>query len=79
MQFEEAEAQRVMWTKLNVTMMKHRFYKPNFKGFMANNTQFNWNAVKMVYDLVMQLLEWWIRSEHACSIGFNHWISTPNN
>jgi hypothetical protein len=49
MQFEEAEAQQVMWTKLNVTMMKHRFYKPNFEGFMANNAQVHWNAIKVVY------------------------------
>lgn len=25
MQFEEIEVQRIMWAKLNVTMMKHRF------------------------------------------------------
>jgi hypothetical protein len=38
-----------MWTKLNETMLKHEFPKPNFKGFMANNTQAKWNVVKIVY------------------------------
>jgi hypothetical protein len=38
-----------MWTKLNEMMLKHGFPQPNFKGFMANNTQANWNIVKIVY------------------------------
>jgi hypothetical protein len=41
MQFEDSEAQWLVWTKLNETMLKHRFPKPNFKGFMANNAQIN--------------------------------------
>jgi hypothetical protein len=28
-----------MWKKLNDTMVKHRFPKPNFKGFMANSAK----------------------------------------
>ncbi len=35
-----------MWTKLNETMLKHRFPKPNF-----DNAQANWNTTKIVYDL----------------------------
>jgi hypothetical protein len=38
MQFENTQAQHVMWTKLNDTMLKHGFPKLNFKGFMDNNT-----------------------------------------
>ncbi len=38
-----------MWTKLNETMLKHEFPKPNFKGFMADSAQANWNAIKIVY------------------------------
>jgi hypothetical protein len=34
-----------MWKKLNETMLKHRFPKPNFKGFMVNNAQANWNVI----------------------------------
>lgn len=49
MKFEEVKAQQIMWTKLNVTMMKHIFLKPSFKGFMANSAQVNWNVIKVVY------------------------------
>jgi hypothetical protein len=38
-----------MWTKLNETMLKHGFPKPNFKGFMANGAEANWNAIKIIY------------------------------
>jgi hypothetical protein len=37
MQFEDTEAQQLMWTKLNEMMLKHGFAKPNFKGFMVDN------------------------------------------
>jgi len=38
-----------MWTKFNETMLKHEFPKPNFKGFMADNAQANWNIIRIVY------------------------------
>jgi hypothetical protein len=40
-----------MWTKLNDTMQKHDFPKPNFKGFMVDSAQANWNTIKIVYGL----------------------------
>ncbi len=43
MQSKDIEVQQIMWTKLNETMLKHEFPKLNFKGFMAGNTQANWN------------------------------------
>jgi hypothetical protein len=49
MQSKDIEPQQLMWTKFNETMLKHRFPKLNFKGFMADNTQANWHAVKIVY------------------------------
>jgi hypothetical protein len=48
-QFEDIEAQQLMWTKLNEMMLKHKFPKPDFKGFMADNTRANWNTVTIVY------------------------------
>ncbi len=51
MQFEDTETQQLMWTKLNETMLKHEFSKPNFKGFMVDSAQTNWNIVKIVHDL----------------------------
>jgi hypothetical protein len=38
-----------MWKKLNETMLKHGFPKPNFKGFMIDNSQVNWNVIKIIY------------------------------
>jgi hypothetical protein len=40
-QSTDIEVQWLMWTKLNETMMKHGFPKPNLKGFMADNAQAN--------------------------------------
>jgi hypothetical protein len=37
MQSKDTETQQIMWAKLNETMLKHRFPKLNFKGFMANS------------------------------------------
>ncbi len=38
MQFKDIKAQQIMWTKLNETMLKNKFPKPNFKGFMVDST-----------------------------------------
>jgi len=65
MQFEDTETQRLMWTKLNETMLKHGFPKPNFKGFMANNAQTNWNMVIIIYgskDPSVRMVD----KEHTC-------------
>ncbi len=40
-----------MWTKLNETMLKRGFSKPNFKGFMAHSPQANWNTITNIYGL----------------------------
>jgi len=49
MQFEDTKTQRFMWTKIIEMMLKHRFPKPNFKEFMVDNAQANWNVIKIVY------------------------------
>jgi hypothetical protein len=49
MQSKDTKAQQVMWTKLNDTMLKCMFLKENFKGFMVDNAQANWNAIIIVY------------------------------
>jgi hypothetical protein len=48
-QSKDIETQKLMWKKLNETMLKHMLTKPNFKGFMVENKQANWNSVKIVY------------------------------
>jgi hypothetical protein len=32
MQFEDINAQQIMWTKFNETMLKHGFPKPKFQN-----------------------------------------------
>jgi len=61
-----------MWTKLNETMLKHKFPKPNFKGFMVNNAQANWNVVKIIYGSKDPSLGWLIRNAPIYSIGVIH-------
>jgi hypothetical protein len=49
MQFEDMDAQCMMWRKLNIVVKKKRLGTLVFKGFMANNGQTNWNVVWIVY------------------------------
>ncbi len=45
MQFKDMEAQCIMWWNLNKVMANNDVPNPNFKGFMADNVQTNWNAI----------------------------------
>jgi hypothetical protein len=67
MQFEDTETQQLMWTKLNEMMLKHKFLKPNFKGFMVDSAQTNWNTVKIIYGLGDLSVKMMIRSAPAYS------------
>jgi hypothetical protein len=49
MQSEDAAAQMVLWKNLNDIMARHGVPEPKFKGFMADSTQANWNAVRVIY------------------------------
>jgi hypothetical protein len=49
MQSEDMKAQYIMWRELNDLMAKNGVENTNFKGFMADSTQANWNAVRIVY------------------------------
>jgi hypothetical protein len=49
MQSEDVEAQLVFWRNLNAVAARHGISKPQFKGFMANSAQANWNAVRIIY------------------------------
>ncbi len=53
-------------------MLKHRFPKPNSKGFIADNAQTNWNAIKIVYgsrDPFVRMVD----KEHTCLF---HWTQS---
>ena len=49
MQSEDAEAQELFWTQLNTVMRENGVDTVNFKGFMVDSAQANWNAVRKVY------------------------------
>jgi hypothetical protein len=49
MQSEDTMAQCIMWRELNDLMAKNGIENTNFKGFMADSAQANWNAIRIVY------------------------------
>jgi hypothetical protein len=49
MQSEDSQAQILFWQNLNLVMERNGVKAPNFKGFMADSAQANWNAVRVVY------------------------------
>jgi hypothetical protein len=49
MQLEDATAQSVLWKNLNAILARHGVPEPKFKGFMADNAQANWNAIRVIY------------------------------
>jgi hypothetical protein len=49
MQSEDVAAQTVFWRNLNAVAERHGVENPNFKGFMADSAQANWNAVRIVF------------------------------
>ncbi len=55
-------------------MLKHGFPKPNFKGFMVDSAQANYNAIKIVYgygDVSVKMVD------KECTCLF-HWIQLLN-
>jgi hypothetical protein len=50
MQSEDTKVQCIMWREFNDLMAKNSVENTNFKGFMADSAQANWNAVQIVYD-----------------------------
>ncbi len=59
-----------MWRKLNKVMAKHGVIFPQFKGFMANSAQVNWNVAHIVDafgDPYVPLQD----NEQTCSFRWN--------
>jgi hypothetical protein len=50
MKIENTNVQCVLWQKLNNVMVKNGVPNINFKGFMANNVQTNWSAMRIIYS-----------------------------
>jgi hypothetical protein len=49
MHSEGTEGQVIFWNCLNKVMERNGVPHPNFKGFMCNSPQANFNAVHIVY------------------------------
>jgi hypothetical protein len=49
MQSKDIKAQCIFWRKLNAIVLKKGVANPNFKGFMADSAQANWNVVCIIY------------------------------
>jgi hypothetical protein len=59
-----------MWTKFKQTMLKYKYVELNFKGFMVDITQANWNIFKIVYgssDATIRMVD----KERTCLF---HWF-----
>ena len=73
MQSEDVAAQSSVWKNLNVLMAQHGLDKVNFKGFMADNAQTNWNVVQIIYgsgDASEKMVD---KERTFFSIGHSHW------
>jgi hypothetical protein len=61
-------------------MKANGIHMPQFKGFMVDNAQVNWNVVWIVFThLEIHPNQCPINNELAFSIWFNLWRSTPLN
>ena len=49
MQSKDGTTQILLQKKLNFVKAKNEVQNINIKGFMTNNTQANWNAVRKTY------------------------------
>ena len=46
---EDGVPQTLFWENLNNVMVENDVLVINFKGFMANNAQANWNFIRKIY------------------------------
>jgi hypothetical protein len=74
MQSEDTAAQCIMWRSLNEVMAANGVANVNFKGFMADSAQANWNAVRTIYGTgdPKQPME---NRERTCLL---HWTTSLN-
>ena len=49
MQSEDVAAQIIFWNNLNVVVARHNVFNVQFRGFMVDSAQANWNAIRIVY------------------------------
>jgi hypothetical protein len=71
MQSEDVAAQSVVWKNLNAFMAQHGVDKDNFKGFMADSAQANWNVVRIIYESG-DAFEKMVDRERTCLFHWTH-------
>ena len=74
MQSEVGATYILFWKNLNFFMAKNGIPNINFKGFMVDSAQTNWNAVRVIYENGDPSLSM-VAHEHTCL--FN-WSSSLN-
>ena len=75
MQSKDGTTQIYFWENLNVVMVENDVSKVNFKRFMTDNAQANWNAVRMIYGDGDPTLPMVVR-ERTCLF---HWYASLDN
>jgi len=72
MQSEDMEVQVIMWRSLNEVMRRNGIQFTNFKGFMADSAQANWNTIRIVYGSGDSKI-WIVNRERTCLL---HWSTS---
>ena len=72
MQSEDCTAQVLFWRNLNLVVQRHGVDDIQFKGFMTDSAQANWNAVRIVYGGGILQFQWKSGRGHA----FFHWTQS---
>ena len=74
MQSEDGVAQTFFWKNLNSVMLENGVPKLNFKGFMVDGAQVNWDAVKKICSEVDPSLPM-VGRDRICVF---HWLQNLN-
>jgi hypothetical protein len=72
MQFEDTKAQCVLWQKLNKVMFMKGVPNLKLKGFMVDNTEVNWNTIRIMYGN-RDPSELMVEREQTC---YFHWTQS---
>ena len=72
MQSKDGAAQVLFWENMNSVMVENGVPNINFKGFMVDSAQANWNAVKAIYKDGDPSLSM-VAREHTCLF---HWYAS---
>jgi len=67
-----------MWSSLVKVLEKHGLKNPNFKGFMVDNVQENFNAVQRIFGLEDAFVST-VNKEHTCLFHWIQWMEKHIN